>query len=46
MNEKIDGLTGREFVDKDIEQKFIDYHNCVAKLRVISKEENLRLPKK
>lgn len=31
------------FSDKDFERKFIDYHNKVALLRIISSEENLKI---
>lgn len=41
-----DGQTVDEFTDNDIAQRFLDYHNQIATLRVISKQANLSIARR
>jgi hypothetical protein len=40
-----DGRVRNEIVDKELEQKFVDFHNELAKLRIVSKKGNLSVAK-
>jgi hypothetical protein len=46
FTEHDDSKIGIEFLDKDLEKRWIDFHNINAELRVISAEANLRIEKK
>jgi len=43
LSTSVDGQFTTEFIDKDIEKDFKEYHHNIAQLRIISSKSNLSL---